>query len=209
MLSNKGQLIVISAPSGAGKTSIIKNVIKKLNDENRKSKFSVSHTTRLPREGDIDGSDYFFVSNEIFDELYEAGNFIETAEVHDYKYGTSKDFIDENIKQGVNVFLEIDVQGFQKLRNRNIEFRSMFILPPSIEELRKRIQKRGLDSEDVIEKRMKNALKELGEAEKYDYLVINDVFEQAIEELLEIVINKDFKDQAHDKKLKILQDLLS
>ena len=209
MSNNKGQLIVISAPSGAGKTSIIKNVIKKLNDENRKSKFSVSHTTRLPREGDIDGSDYFFVSNEIFDELYEAGNFIETAEVHDYKYGTSKDFIDENINKGINVFLEIDVQGFQKLQNRNIEFRSIFILPPSIEELRKRIQKRGLDSEDVIEKRMKNALKELGEAEEYDYLVINDVFEQAIEELLEIVINKDFKDQMHDKKLKILQDLLS
>ena len=203
MSSDKGQLIVISAPSGAGKTSIIKNVIKKLNDGNRKSKFSVSHTTRLPREGDID------VSNEIFDELYEAGNFIETAEVHDYKYGTSKNFIDENINQGINVFLEIDVQGFQKLRNRNIELRSMFILPPSIEELRKRIQKRGLDSEDVIEKRMKNALKELGEAEEYDYLVINDIFEQAIEELLEIVINKDFKDQTHDKKLKILQDLLS
>ena len=140
---------------------------------------------------------------------FPAGNFIETAEVHDYKYGTSKDFIDENINQGINVFLEIDVQGFQKLRNRNIEFRSMFILPPSIEELRKRIQKRGLDSEDVIEKRMKNALKELGEAEEYDYLVINDVFEQAIEELLEMVINKDFKDETHDKKLKILQDLLS
>jgi len=209
MSSDKGQLIVISAPSGAGKTSIIKNVIKKLNDENRKSKFSVSHTTRLPREGDIDGSDYFFVSNEIFDELYEAGNFIETADVHDHKYGTSKDFIDENINKGINVFLEIDVQGFQKLRNRNIEFRSIFILPPSIEELRKRIQKRGLDSEGVIVKRMKNALKELGEAEKYDYLVINDVFEEAIEELLEIVINKDFKDQTHDKKLKILQDLLS
>ena len=209
MSNEKGQLIVISAPSGAGKTSVIKNVIKKLNDENKKSTFSVSHTTRLPRDGDIDGSDYFFVSNEIFDELYEAGNFIETAEVHDYKYGTSKDFIDENINQGINVFLEIDVQGFQKLRNRNIEFRSMFILPPSIEELRKRIQKRGLDSEDVIEKRMKNALKELGEAEEYDYLVINDVFEQAIEELLEIVINKDFNDQTHDKKLKILQDLLS
>jgi len=209
MSSDKGQLIVISAPSGAGKTSIIKNVIKKLNDENRKSKFSVSHTTRLPREGDIDGSDYFFVSNESFDELDEAGNFIETAEVHDYKYGTSKDFIDKNINQGINVFLEIDVQGFQKLRSKNVEFRSMFILPPSIGELRKRIQKRGLDSEDVIEKRMKNALKELGEAEEYDYLLINDVFENAIEELLEMVINKGLKDHAHDKKLKILQDLLS
>ena len=209
MSSDKGQLIVISAPSGAGKTSVIKNVIKKLNDENRKSKFSVSHTTRLPREGDIDGSDYFFVSNERFDELDEAGNFIETAEVHDYKYGTSKDFINKNINQGINVFLEIDVQGFQKLRSKNVEFRSMFILPPSIGELRKRIQKRGLDSEDVIEKRMKNALKELGEAEEYDYLVINDVFENAIEELLEMVINKGLKDHAHDKKLKILQDLLS
>ena len=176
---------------------------------NRKSKFSVSHTTRLPRDGDIDGSDYFFVSNEIFDELYEAGNFIETAEVHDYKYGTSKDFIDENINQGINVFLEIDVQGFQKLRNRNVEFRSMFILPPSIEELREESKKEVLIQKDVIEKRMKNALKELGEAEKYDYLVINDVFEHAIEELLEMVINNDFKDHSHDKKLKILQDLLS
>ena len=209
MSSDKGQLIVISAPSGTGKTSIIKNVIKKLNDKNRKSKFSVSHTTRLPREGDIDGSDYFFVSNEIFDELYEGGNFIETAEVHDYKYGTSKEFIDNNINQGINVFLEIDVQGFQKLRSKNVEFRSMFILPPSIDELRERIQKRGLDSEGVIEKRMKNALKELGEAEEYDYLVINDVFEHAIKELLEMIINKGFKDQTHDKKLKILQDLLS
>ena len=209
MSNDKGQLIVISAPSGAGKTSIIKNVIKKLNNENKESKFSVSHTTRLPREGDIDGNDYFFVSNERFAELYEAGNFIETAEVHDYKYGTSKDFIDKNINQGINVFLEIDVQGFQELRSKNIEFRSVFILPPSIEELRARIQKRGLDSTDVIEKRMKNALKELGEAEEYDYLVINDIFEHAIEELLEMVINKGFKDQTRDKKLKILKDLLS
>ena len=209
MSNDKGQLIVISAPSGAGKTSIIKNVIKKLNNENKESKFSVSHTTRLPREGDIDGIDYFFVSNERFAELYEAGNFIETAEVHDYKYGTSKDFIDKNINQGINVFLEIDVQGFQELRSKNIEFRSVFILPPSIEELRARIQKRGLDSTGVIEKRMKNALKELDEAEEYDYLVINDIFEHAIEELLEMVTNNGFKDHTRDKKLKILQDLLS
>ena len=209
MSNEKGQLIVISAPSGAGKTSIIKNVIKKLNDENKKSTFSVSHTTRLPRDGDIDGSDYFFVSNEIFDELYEAGNFIETAEVHDYKYGTSKDFIAKNINQGINVFLEIDVQGFKKLLSKNVEFRSMFILPPSIGELRERIQKRGLDSEVVIEKRMKNALKELREAEEYDYLVINDVFEHAIKELLEMVVNNEFIDNSRDKKLKILQDLLS
>lgn len=209
MSNNSGQLIVISAPSGTGKTSIIKNVIKKLNSENKKSEFSVSHTTRLPRDGDVDGSDYFFVSDERFIELLKAGNFIETAEVHDYKYGTSKDFIDENIEQGINVFLEIDVQGFQELRSKNIKFRSVFILPPSIDELRDRIQKRGLDSENVIEKRMNNALKELTKAKEYDYLVINDVFDDAIEELLEIVRNKGFHDDSHDKKIKILQDLLS
>tara|TARA_B100001989_G_scaffold31917_1_gene18958 strand:- start:19 stop:648 length:630 start_codon:yes stop_codon:yes gene_type:complete len=209
MSNNNGQLIVISAPSGTGKTSVIKNVIKKLNSENKKSKFSVSHTTRLPRDGDVDGSDYFFVSDERFIELLNAGNFIETAEVHDYKYGTSKDFIDENIEQGINVFLEIDVQGFQELRSKNIKFRSVFILPPSIDELRDRIQKRGLDSENVIEKRMNNALKELTKAREYDYLVINDVFDDAIEELLEIVRNKGFHDDSHDKKIKILQDLLS
>ena len=209
MSNNKGQLIVISAPSGTGKTSIIKDVIKKLNDENRESKLSISHTTRPPRDGDIDGGDYFFVSDEIFGELYEAGNFIETAEVHDYKYGTSKKFIDENINQGVNIFLEIDVQGFQKLKSKDIDFRSMFILPPSIDELRERIQKRGLDSDAVIEKRMKNALKELSKANKYDYLVINDVFEYAIKELLEMIQNRGFVDHARDKKLKILQELLS
>ena len=209
MSNNNGQLIVISAPSGTGKTSVIKNVIKKLNSENKESKFSVSHTTRLPRDGDVDGSDYFFVSDERFIELLKAGNFIETAEVHDYKYGTSKDFIDENIEQGINVFLEIDVQGFQELRSKNIKFRSVFILPPSIDELRDRIQKRGLDSENVIEKRMDNALKELTKAKDYDYLVINDVFDDAIEELLEIVRNKGFHDDSHDKKIKILQDLLS
>ena len=209
MSNNNGQLMVISAPSGTGKTSVIRDVIKKLNSENRESKFSVSHTTRLPRDGDVDGSDYFFVSDERFIELSKAGNFIETAEVHDYKYGTSKEFIDENIEKGINVFLEIDVQGFQKLRSKNIKFRSVFILPPSIDELRDRIQKRGLDSENVIEKRMNNALKELTKAREYDYLVINDVFDDAIEELLEIVRNKGFHDDSHDKKIKILQDLLS
>ncbi len=209
MLSNNGQLILISAPSGAGKTSAIKSVIRELNNQNKESKFSVSHTTRSPREGDTDGSDYFFVTDKVFDELIESGTFIETAEVHDNKYGTSKNFIDENIKLGINIFLEIDVQGFQQLKLKNVEFRSIFILPPSIKELRNRIQKRGLDSEDVIEKRMRNALKELNKANEYDYLIINNVLDEAVKEMLEIVINKGFQDKMHDKKIKILEDLLS
>ena len=209
MLSNNGQLIVISAPSGAGKTSAIKSVIRELNNQNKESKFSVSHTTRSPREGDTDGSDYFFVTDKVFDELSASGTFIETAEVHDNKYGTSKNFIDENIKLGINIFLEIDVQGFQQLKLKNVEFRSIFILPPSIKELRNRIQKRGLDSEDVIEKRMRNALKELNKANEYDYLIINNVLDEAVKEMLEIVINKGFQDEMHDKKIKILEDLLS
>ena len=209
MLSNNGQLILISAPSGTGKTSAIKSVIRELNNQNKESKFSVSHTTRPPREGDTDGSDYFFVTDKVFDELIESGTFIETAEVHDNKYGTSKNFIDENIKLGINIFLEIDVQGFQQLKLKNVEFRSIFILPPSIKELRNRIQKRGLDSEDVIEKRMRNALKELNKAKEYDYLIINNVLDEAVKEMLEIVQNKGFQDKMHDKKIKILEDLLS
>ena len=129
--------------------------------------------------------------------------------MHDNKYGTSKDFIDENIKLGINIFLEIDVQGFQQLKLKNVEFRSIFILPPSIKELRNRIQKRGLDSEDVIEKRMRNALKELNKANEYDYLIINNVLDEAVKEMLEIVQNKGFQDKMHDNKIKILQDLLS
>ena len=121
----------------------------------------------------------------------------------------SKDFIDENIKLGINIFLEIDVQGFQQLKLKNVEFRSIFILPPSIKELRNRIQKRGLDSEDVIEKRMRNALKELNKANEYDYLIINNVLDEAVKEMLEIVKDKGFQDEMHDKKTKILQDLLS
>ena len=128
MLSKNGQLIVISAPSGAGKTSAIKSVIRELNDQNKESKFSVSHTTRSPREGDTDGGDYFFVTDKVFNELSESGTFIETAVVHDNKYGTSKNFIDENIKLGINIFLEIDVQGFQQLKLKNVKFRSIFIL---------------------------------------------------------------------------------
>ena len=209
MSNDKGQLIVISAPSGAGKTSAIKNLIKELNSQNKESKFSVSHTTRPPREGDIDGNDYFFVNDEVFDELDGAETFIETAEVHGYKYGTSKDFIDENIRLGINIFLEIDVQGFHQLKSKNIEFRSIFILPPSIAELRNRIQKRGLDSVDVIEKRMSNALKELKKAAEYDFLIINNVLDEAVKEMLEILKNKGFQDHMHDKKIKILQDLLS
>tara|TARA_Y100000766_G_scaffold283791_1_gene300360 strand:+ start:1102 stop:1731 length:630 start_codon:yes stop_codon:yes gene_type:complete len=209
MLSDKGQLIIISAPSGTGKTSAIKSVIKRLNDNEIKSKFSVSHTTRQPRDGDIDGNDYFFVSDETFNELKNAGTFIETAEVHNNKYGTSKEFIDENINLGINIFLEIDVQGFKQLKTKSVEFRSIFILPPSIDELSERIKKRGLDSEEVIKRRMINALNELSKAEEYDYLVINDVLDDAVQELLEIVTNKGFQDEMSYKKIKILQDLLS
>ena len=110
---------------------------------------------------------------------------------------------------GINVFLEIDVQGFQHLKSKNIQFRSIFILPPSIDEIKVRINTRGLDTEEVIKKRMKNALKELNTADQYDYLVINDVLVDAVNELHAIVIDDCFKDKMSDRKVKILQDLLS
>ena len=169
--ATKPKLIVFSAPSGAGKSSLIKNIIEKSTGD---IELSISATTRPPRNGEEHGRDYFFISDEEFNELRRSDSFIEHANVHGYQYGTLKSFVDEKIQNGISIILDIDVQGFNLIRNAIEHNLSIFIIPPSIKELRKRLTSRGLDSSDVIEKRLSNAKTELKYAEQYDYIVLND-----------------------------------
>ena len=150
------QLIIFAAPSGSGKSSLISKIIEQ---SDNKVQLSVSATTRPARKGEINGKDYFFISNEEFVNLQKENAFIESAEVHGYMYGTLKSYVNEKINEGVQVILDIDVQGFNQIRNSLQNYVSIFIIPPSFEELKERLFTRGLDSKEVIENRLINAKK--------------------------------------------------
>ena len=199
----KGELIIFAAPSGAGKSSLIKEIIS--NSEN--IELSVSATTRSPREGETHGKDYFFISDNEFNDLKEKNAFIESADVHGYKYGTLKAFVEEKLDNNVSVVLDIDVQGFIQIRDSIKEVISIFIIPPSLDELKKRLILRGLDADDVINKRMENAIKELNHAQYFDYIVLNDDFSRAFNEISSIIFDKNYEyNEAYIKN--ILKDLL-
>ena len=202
--ATKTKLIVFSAPSGAGKSSLIKNIIEKSTGD---IELSISATTRPPRDGEEHGRDYFFISDEEFNELRRSDSFIEHANVHDYQYGTLKSFVDEKIQNGISIILDIDVQGFNLIKNAIEHNLSIFIIPPSIKELRKRLTSRGLDSSDVIEKRLLNAKTELKYAEQYDYIVLNDLFENTLSELVSIINDENY---IYDREtnINLLKDLL-
>tara|TARA_B100001175_G_C19261638_1_gene519715 strand:+ start:68 stop:691 length:624 start_codon:yes stop_codon:yes gene_type:complete len=202
--ATKTKLIVFSAPSGAGKSSLIKNIIEKSTGD---IELSISATTRPPRDGEEHGRDYFFISDEEFNELRRSDSFIEHANVHGYQYGTLKSFVDEKILNGISIILDIDVQGFNLIRNAIEHNLSIFIIPPSIKELRKRLTSRGLDSSDVIEKRLSNAKTELKYAEQYDYIVLNDLFENTLSELVSIINDENY---IYDREtnINLLKDLL-
>ena len=202
--ATRPKLIVFSAPSGAGKSSLIKNIIEKSTGD---IELSISATTRPPRDGEEHGRDYFFISDEEFNELRRSDSFIEHANVHGYQYGTLKSFVDEKIQNGISIILDIDVQGFNLIRNAIEHNLSIFIIPPSIKELRKRLTSRGLDSSEVIEKRLLNAKTELKYAEQYDYIVLNDLFENTLGELVSIINDENY---TYDKEIHInlLKDLL-
>lgn len=202
--ATKPKLIVFSAPSGAGKSSLIKNIIEKSTGD---IELSISATTRPPRDGEEHGRDYFFISDEEFNELRRSDSFIEHANVHGYQYGTLKSFVDEKIQNGISIILDIDVQGFNLIRNAIEHNLSIFIIPPSIKELRKRLTSRGLDSSDVIEKRLSNAKTELKYAEQYDYIVLNDAFENTLSELVSIINDENY---IYDREtnINLLKDLL-
>ena len=174
---------VISAPSGAGKTSLVKALINQTAD----CRAAISHTTRPKRSEEIDGRDYYFVSDHEFSELNAKGGFLESAKVFDYSYGTSLDEAQKIIKSGKILILEIDWQGALQVKEKYKSAKSIFILPPSLEALRSRLEMRAQDSDETVEKRMKKAISESSKWTNFDYLVENDVFQIALEAIKEII----------------------
>ena len=211
ILSNKdkGELFVISAPSGAGKSSLIHEVITKANNAGFLVELSVSATTRPPRPQDIEGEDYFFISNEEFQKLYEDNAFLESATVHGNRYGTLHDYVESKLISGINIILDIDVQGFNQIRDKGIKNTSIFIIPPSINELKERLLNRNQDSEEVIEERLKNAITELKGANAYNHKILNDNFDMAADQLYNLMVNRSIQNEEAVHISKILEDLLS
>ncbi|SNY56717.1 guanylate kinase [Arsukibacterium tuosuense] len=181
-----GNLFIVSAPSGAGKSSLINALLNNHAD----MQVSVSHTTRQPRPGEVDGKHYHFISVEQFKKLIANNEFLEWAEVFGNYYGTSRSAIIANLRQGIDVFLDIDWQGARQIREQAPGTLGIFILPPSMEALQQRLVQRGQDSEQVIAKRMAQAQSEMQHADEYEYLIINDDFNQALRELSHIVLSQ-------------------
>jgi guanylate kinase len=178
-----GNLFVVAAPSGAGKSSLVKALLQL----DSLVQPSVSHTTRPPRGQEKHGREYFFVPAEEFDTMVLAGAFVEWAHVHGQRYGTSRKAIEERIAQGADVILEIDFQGALQMKRIFANAVLIFILPPSWEELRSRLERRGEDSPEVIEVRLKNAAVEMTQAREFDFVIINELFERALFDLKAIV----------------------
>ena len=179
----RGTILVISAPSGAGKSTLVRRLIASLPD----LAFSVSHTTRPRREGEKEGRDYFFVTHRRFESMIAAGDFVEWAEVFGHLYGTSKAQLDKALAAGRDVLLDIDVQGHQQVRQRLPEALSVFVLPPSFRELKRRLRDRHSDSPQVVERRLAAARQEISHWPEYDYLVVNDRLSLATQALGAIV----------------------
>ena len=174
--NHKGRLFIVTAPSGAGKTSLIKALVELC----PQFKISTSHTTRKPRQGEKEGVDYYFVDNDTFDNLKKSGEFLENAECHGAKYGTAMTPVEESIKAGKDIILEIDYQGAINVKKVFTDAISLFIIPPTIDDLKKRLEGRGQNSEAEIKGRLAAAEEEISHLEKFEYVIINDEFDQAL-----------------------------
>lgn len=201
-----GSLYVVAAPSGAGKTSLVKQLL----ETTEKIAVSVSHTTRSPRPGEVDGEHYHFVDVTVFEEMRDKQQFLEHAQVFDNFYGTSRKAVDSLLEKGLDVILEIDWQGAQQIRKLYTDCCSIFILPPSRSALKERLRSRGQDDDSIIERRMRDAISEMSHYQEFDYLVINDDFDEALEMLKAIILARRQRIQLQvQRQEQLLQDLLS
>jgi guanylate kinase len=203
MKKKEGLLFVVSAPSGAGKTTLCRAVTDSLENV----RHSISYTTRMPRPGEVDGRDYYFVSGDRFRDMVEAGDFAEWAEVHSNFYGTSRRVLDGMRSEGIDVILDIDTQGASQIRAKNAQAVFIFVVPPSLEVLEERLRNRKSDHEDEIKKRMLRARDEIRDYVKYDYVIVNRDFERALIELRSIITAERSRTRLIDQSW--LQGLLS
>ena len=186
-MKNKAKLIIFTGPSGVGKGTMLTDFFKKVDN---KIVYSISNTTRAPRDGEINGMHYFFVSKDEFEKLIEENAFLEYAKYSENYYGTNKNFVEGKIKEGKSVLLEIELQGALQVMEKCPEAISIFIKPPTFEELEKRLRGRHTESEEMILKRLKAARDELANANKFKYVIENDIVDRAVDELIEVYLKE-------------------
>lgn len=203
---HRGELFILSAPSGAGKTTLIQSLLNGGFARFGGIEFSVSHTTRQPRQGETDGADYHFVDHATFLDMIAADRFLEWAQVHDNFYGTSRDEVMPRLEQGVDVLLDIDVQGAEQVLARLPEAHSIFVMPPSFAALEQRLHGRGLDDKERIARRLAVSLSEVSRYERYGYVIINDDASRASEALAAIILEKRHR---RERMLDRIQEILS
>jgi guanylate kinase len=193
----RGNLYIVSAPSGSGKTTLLQHLLRTFDD----LKFSVSHTTRPPRQGEKDTVDYYFTDRATFMRMAELGEFLEWAEFNGQLYGTTRAFVEEQIGAGRDVILDIDVQGAKQVKNTIKDATAIFVLPPSFEELKRRLKDRMLESDDVIRRRLEIAKREILYYRDYDYIIINDILENSIRLLESIVRSGTAKPRRQESRI--------
>ena len=201
----RGIMLVLSSPSGAGKTSLSRELLKK----NKKLFLSISCTTRPNRPGEVNGSDYYFIDQDEFNRMQENGDFLETAKVFNFYYGTPKKPIEEALSSGKDILFDIDWQGTQQLMNSlQDDLIKVFVLPPSAKELEKRLLKRNQDSDEIVKNRMSKASNEISHYAEYDYIIVNDNFKDSVNKIKSILTAEGLKRSRQNKVQDIINDLL-
>jgi guanylate kinase len=203
----RGELFIVSAPSGAGKTTIIRRLMGGPLGHSGRLVYSVSHTSRQPRRGEVEGRDYHFIDIETFERMASEGAFLEWAEVHGEFKGTSREQVMRGLESGLDVLLDIDVQGAEQLLEKMAQAHSVFILPPSYDELERRLRNRGLDRAEAIARRLAVSLWEIERYKRYDYVIINDDLERASDTLAAIILDKQHRlDRMQGRVASVVED---